>query len=156
VLGSPSGGVVGTDPAGNQLVIPYTSTAAAIGAAPNDATYLTTANETARLANSRREVAGTNITFDDSVAGVRTISASGSGGSSVGGHLHGLMRLLGDGATTIFNLLDIAEYLEWIADNGSIQDPTGYTLSANRAQVTFGAAPTAGHILTMEYVIANV
>lgn len=47
-------------------------------------TYLTTANETALLANSRRVLAGTNVTFDDTAAGIRTINVSGGspGGST--------------------------------------------------------------------------
>jgi hypothetical protein len=41
-----------------------------------DRTYLTVADETVFLPSSRQELAGTNITFDDSVAGRRTISSS--------------------------------------------------------------------------------
>ncbi|HEX7796063.1 MAG TPA: hypothetical protein VF456_16995, partial [Vicinamibacterales bacterium] len=137
---------------------PYPEFLPLVGAAPASATYLTVNNETANLPNSRRVLAGTNVTFDDSVAGQRTINASGSSSSSggtVGGHLHGLMRILGDGVTTVFNLLDIAEYLEHIADNGSIVDPLNLTLSADRAKVTFSVAPVAGHVLSLEYVIAN-
>lgn len=40
-------------------------------------TYLTEADETAYLTSSRMLVAGTGITFDDVVAGVRTISSEG-------------------------------------------------------------------------------
>lgn len=75
--------------------------------------------------------------------------------SDVGGHLHGLMRILGDGATTTFNLLDIAEYLEHVGVNGSFLDPATFSLSADRDQIVFDAAPGAGQIVTMEYVIAN-
>lgn len=75
---------------------------------------------------------------------------------SGGGHLHGLMRVLGDGATTVFNLLDIAEYLEHIANAGAVVDPLDVTLSADGSQVTFAAAPTAGNVLALEYVIAGV
>lgn len=46
------------------------------------ATLLTEADETATFPNSRALLAGTNVTFDDSVAGERTISATGGGGSS--------------------------------------------------------------------------
>lgn len=77
-------------------------------------------------------------------------------GGSGGGHLHGLQRVLGDGSTTTFNLLDIAEYLEHIGVNGSFLDPNTFTLSADGSQVTFDAAPTAGHIIAMEYVIAGL
>lgn len=41
----------------------------------NLATFLTVANETATLPNSRRLLAGSGINFDDSVANVRTISS---------------------------------------------------------------------------------
>lgn len=48
-----------------------------IGSAPtNDLDYLTHSDESASLPNSRRLVAGTNITFDDSVANQRTVSAT--------------------------------------------------------------------------------
>lgn len=40
------------------------------------ASYLTENDETALLVNSRRVLAGTGIAFDDSVPGVRTISAT--------------------------------------------------------------------------------
>ena len=46
--------------------------------APADATYLTVNNELATLAQSRRLLAGTGITFDDSVAGIRTVESSSS------------------------------------------------------------------------------
>jgi hypothetical protein len=46
-----------------------------------DATYLTEDDETGDLPNSRRLLAGTNITFDDATPGERTISATGGSGS---------------------------------------------------------------------------
>ena len=76
--------------------------------------------------------------------------------SAGGGHLHGLMRILGDGATTTFNLLDIAEYLEHVSNSGSIVDPNTFTLSSDGSQITFDAAPTAGNVLALEYVIAGI
>lgn len=45
-----------------------------------NATYLTENDETAILANSRRLLAGLGIAFDDTVAGIRTISATGVAG----------------------------------------------------------------------------
>lgn len=51
--------------------------------APLDATYLTTADETARLTSSRRLVAGSNMAFDDSTPGQRTLNASGGGGGGL-------------------------------------------------------------------------
>lgn len=78
-----------------------------------------------------------------------------AGVAGAGGHLHGLQRVLGDGATTAFNLLDFAEYLLFVSDNGLIVDPTLYALSATRDQVEFTTAPTAAHVLVFSYVIAN-
>lgn len=71
------------------------------------------------------------------------------------GHVHGLQRVLGDGATTVFNLLDVAEYLEHVSINGAILDPSLLTLSDDRTQVTFNTAPTDEHVIALEYVIAS-
>lgn len=46
----------------------------------SEATFLTTTLEVGDLPNSRQLLAGTNITFDDSVANIRTINASGGSG----------------------------------------------------------------------------
>lgn len=46
------------------------------GGAPAAATYLTEDDETATLTNSRQVLAGTGISFDDTVPNVRTINAS--------------------------------------------------------------------------------
>ena len=46
------------------------------------AQFLTSADESALLPNSRELLAGTNITFDDTIANQRTISASGGSGSA--------------------------------------------------------------------------
>lgn len=73
-----------------------------------------------------------------------------------GGHVHGLTRMRGDGATTTFNLLDLAEYVEHVAVNGVIVDPLTVTLSADRSQITFDSAPGDGHVITMQYVIAGL
>ncbi len=67
----------------------------------------------------------------------------------------GLDRLLGDGATTAFNLADLAEYVVAVSDAGLIVDPAIYSLSSSRAQVVFDTAPTSGHVLTFEYVEAT-
>lgn len=53
------------------------------GIAPANATYVTVTDESADLANSRRLVAGTNITLTDGGAGsTLTIDASGGGGGT--------------------------------------------------------------------------
>lgn len=54
-------------------------------AASASATYLTEDDETSSLPNSRQLVAGTNVTFDDSTPGQRTINASGGGGGTTVG-----------------------------------------------------------------------
>lgn len=46
--------------------------------APIDATYLTVDDESADLPNSRQLLAGTNVTFDDSVANERTVNVTAS------------------------------------------------------------------------------
>lgn len=98
--------------------------------------------------------AGSNITITNA-GGSITIAASG--GSSTGGStLIGLDRLLGDGSTTTFNLADLAEYVVDVSDAGSTVDPTLYSLSADLSQIIFGTAPTAGHVLTFEYVVAQL
>ena len=48
--------------------------------APVDATYLTWTDESARLPNSRELLAGTGITFDDTVPNERTVNGSSAGG----------------------------------------------------------------------------
>lgn len=82
-----------------------------------------------------------------------------AGGSSSGdgqAQLHGLMRLLGDGATTTFNLFDYAEYLEHIAIDGAIVDPFTFSLSSDRGQIVFDAAPGNGLVIAIEYVVAQI
>jgi hypothetical protein len=76
--------------------------------------------------------------------------------SAAGGHLHGMMRVLGDGATTTFDLLDIAEYLEHVGVGGSFQDPNTFTLSSDGSQITFDAAPGDDAVIALEYVIAGI
>ncbi len=49
------------------------------GGAPDTLSYLTENDETADLPNSRMVLAGTGISFDDSVAGERTINVSATG-----------------------------------------------------------------------------
>lgn len=50
------------------------------------ATILTVNDESVLLINSRRLLAGANITFDDTVPFIRTISSTGGGGTVVGGN----------------------------------------------------------------------
>lgn len=102
----------------------------------------------------------TGTDWDDLTDGGETSlhshSGSGSSGSSGGGHLHGITRLTADGSTTVFNLLDIAEYIELAFDNGSLMDPLNYTLSADGSQIAYAVAPTAAHFIEVNYVIAGL
>lgn len=72
------------------------------------------------------------------------------------GHTHGITRLTGDGSTTVFNLLDIAEYMTDAVNDGIGVDDLDYTLSADGSQVTFSAAPLAGNVLHLGYVLAGI
>lgn len=58
-----------------------------VAAADPDLTYLTVDNETADLPNSRRLMAGTDVTFDDTVPGERTINVAAEGSGLVGAFL---------------------------------------------------------------------
>lgn len=50
------------------------------------ASYLTVNDESILLINSRRLLAGANITFDDTAPHIRTISSTGGGGTVIGGN----------------------------------------------------------------------
>lgn len=95
--------------------------------------------------------AGSGISITNAAAAI-TIAATSSGGSST---LIGLDRLVADGSMTAFDLADLAEYVVSVSDAGVVVDPATYALSADQAQVTFDAAPTAGDVLTFEYVVAQ-
>lgn len=101
--------------------------------------------------------AGTGTTgFANNHALIAVVFAPAASTSTSGGPtLIGVQRILGDGATTVFNLLDLAEYVVNASDAGAIVDPTLYTLSSDLSQLTFSSAPTAGHVLTFEYVVAQ-
>lgn len=66
-----------------EMVVELFDTVSPDAAAPADATYLTENDETADLPNSRRLLPGTNVTFDDTVPGERTVNATGGGGGSL-------------------------------------------------------------------------
>jgi hypothetical protein len=69
-------------------------------------------------------------------------------------HSHGLMRDVGDGATTTFEFPDFAESIQLVAVNGLVVDPLLYTLSDDRTQIVFAVAPTAGHVIVILYLVA--
>lgn len=75
---------------------------------------------------------------------------------STAGHLHGIQRIMGDGSTTTFELLDFAEYVDVVDDDGIQVDPAVYTLSEDRTQLAFTTAPLTGNVLQFNYVIARI
>lgn len=122
-----------------------------------DETFLTATDESGTLTNSRQLIAGTNVTFDDGTPNQRTVNvASSGGGGDSGGHIHGMQRVLGDGSTTAFDLLDLAEYLEHVGVGGSFADPATFSLSSDRSQIVFASAPSMGDVIALEYVVATV
>ena len=64
--------------------------------APADATYLTWTDESARLPNSRELLAGTGISFNDTVSNQRTISSTG-GSSFMPVNVGDVFMTIGDG-----------------------------------------------------------
>lgn len=116
-------------------------------------TTLVSSNDTTPGYLNGKLVAGTNVTLtENNDGGNETLTIAAPGGSD---HIHGLMRWAADGGATV-DLVDIAEYVEAISDDGSIVDPATYTLSADGSQVTFDAGPAAASVMTAQYVIARV
>jgi predicted GH43/DUF377 family glycosyl hydrolase len=60
------------------------------------------------------------------------------------------------GGGTTFELLDVAEDLTGVFDNGSLVDPFTYSLSSDRTQLVFDSSITAGHIVVAQSIIAQV
>ena len=83
-----AGEVADITAAANDTVLRRTADALSFGEAPfgsmpvevTGASFLTEADETTDYPNSRQMLAGTNITFDDTTPGERTINASSGGG----------------------------------------------------------------------------
>lgn len=167
-------GMVIADPTGTAATVPYASVPGLIGAGNVNGPASATDNAIARfdgvtgkliqnslliVQDDGRISTVTNPTLAQDAATKNYVDAAGvvlaAAIVAAGGHLHGLMRVLGDGATTVFNLLDLAEYLEHVAVNGAMVDPTTFTLSTDRSQITFDAAPGVGQVIALEYVIAG-
>lgn len=55
-------------------------------------------------------------------------------------------RWVSAGGTT-FDFPDFVESIEWVADNGSMVDPTTYSLSSDTLQLVFDSSVTAGHVI---------
>jgi len=133
----PTAGVVIHDPAGNLGSLPFSTGSGGRGG-------------TGTLPTS---IPGLDV-VEELIA--TAVGAALAGVANAGSHIHGLMRVLGDGATTTFDLLDIAEYLLLVAIDGLIADPATHALSADRSQIVFAVAPTAGQVIVITYVIASV
>ena len=112
----------------------------------------------ADVAEEASPASGDYLVAFDSTGALRKINWSnvGTGSGSAGGHVHGLTRLLGDGSTTVFDLLDIAEYIEGVYNDGLREDSALVTLSADGSQVTFTNAPLDNNVLEFHYVIASL
>ena len=78
------------------LTVDGLADAIATQAGTADATYVTVDDESADLPNSRQLLAGTNITFDDTTPGERTVNASTGSGDDFP-----IVFSIGDGATPL-------------------------------------------------------
>lgn len=72
------------------------------------------------------------------------------------GQIIGIARWDASASQTNFDMPDTAEQLNIASDNGSITDPATVSLSSDHTQIIFDTGITAGHIVTAEYVIAQV
>jgi hypothetical protein len=80
------------------------------------------------------------------------IASTVTGGA---GQVTGIDRWTSSGGAT-YELSDISEYLLEAYDNGTQVDPLTYSLSSDRTQLVFDSAITAGHVVTAEYIVAQV
>jgi len=74
-----------------------------------------------------------------------------------GAQLHGLARWNGAAAQTNFELVDIAEYVDWVADNGLMFDPgEDYSLDADGDTIVLTSGLVEAAVITAGYVIAQI
>jgi hypothetical protein len=106
----------------------------------SESTFLTVSDETSDLPNSRQLLAGTNVTFDDTVAGERTINSSGGGGGAL--TFVGSEIVAGAAATSLtISGLDLStDEHYWV-----IFDFLGATASTANLELYFNGDTTAGN-----------
>jgi len=74
-----------------------------------------------------------------------------------GAQLHGLARWNGAVAQTNFELVDVAEYVDWVADNGLMFDPgEDYSLDADGDTIVLTSGLAEAAVITAGYVIAQI
>jgi hypothetical protein len=169
----PTAGVVIHDPAGNLSSLPFTSGPGGVGGTGTIPPSIGAGNVTtgANIGDNRivRGDGGgvgiqqsVNTAQDDGrISDVTDPTLAQDAATkayvdaAVAGHVHGMMRLAGDGSTTAFELFDFAEHLEHVAVDGLIIDPATFALSTDRSQIVFDSAPAATKVIALEYVIAN-
>lgn len=72
------------------------------------------------------------------------------------GQVTGIARWAASSSQTNFDLPDIAEFLVQVTDNGSMVDPLTYSLSPDGTQLVFDSGITAAHVVTAEFIVAQV
>jgi len=111
------------------------------GGAPTTSTYVTTADETSTLTNSRRLVAGTNVTFNTATAGQLIVSASGGGISTPVSVANGGTNLT---AATDDNLM-VGDGTTWQSKTvGDCQDSGGNHLNYTASTNTISCGTSSG------------
>jgi hypothetical protein len=154
VYHNPAGAATGQAPVwnGSEWIPTDITTQAELDAVKDESFVVMAA--TADLANERVLTAGANITITDGGAGgAVTIAAEGGGG----GHVHGLTRWEGAAAQTNFELPDVAEYVDWVADNGLMFDPgEDYSLDADGDTIILTSGLAEAAVITAGYVIAQI
>lgn len=164
-------GLMAPDPAGNLIAIPYDQIVTLIGAGNITGPASSTDNAIARWngTSGKSLQDSTPIVQDDGRISTVTDPTSAQDAATkayvdasiaaiptpTGGHAHGLHRATGDGATTTFDLPDIAATLQMVSVAGLIADPLTHALSADGSQVVFDVAPNAADVIVISYILAS-